>query len=136
MTQEERWKERYDEVKGFIETNQRNPSKYALEEKLMVVMWRREVADEGTSTGQVTGQVKEPVRRLVLVLGEQTLTRKQLMELLSLKGRDNFRVNYLEPSMSEGIVLKLYPESDNRPDQAYYLSEKGLQLLMELKLSK
>lgn len=28
MTQEERWKTRYEEVKNFIETNKRNPSKY------------------------------------------------------------------------------------------------------------
>ncbi len=35
MTQEERWNARYKEVKDFIETNKRNPSKYAPEEKLM-----------------------------------------------------------------------------------------------------
>ena len=86
-----------------------------------------------TVTGQVAGQVKDSVRRLILALGDKSLTRKQIMELLSLKGRDNFRVNYLEPSMEEGIVLKLYPDSDNRPDQAYYLTEKGLQLWSELK---
>ena len=83
--------------------------------------------------GQVTGQVKDSVRRLILALGDKSLTRKQIMELLSLRGRDNFRVNYLEPSMEEGLVLKLYPDSDNRPDQAYYLTEKGLQLWSELK---
>ena len=87
----------------------------------------------GQVTGQVAGQVKDSVRRLILALGDKSLTRKQIMELLSLKGRDNFRVNYLEPSMEEGIVLKLYPDSDNRPDQAYYLTEKGLQLWSELK---
>lgn len=79
------------------------------------------------------GQVKDSVRRLILALGDKSLTRKQIMELLSLKGRDNFRVNYLEPSMEEGIVSKLYPDSDNRPDQAYYLTAKGSQLWSELK---
>ena len=87
----------------------------------------------GQVAGQVAGQVKDSVRRLILALGDKSLTRKQIMELLSLKGRDNFRVNYLEPSMEEGIVLKLYPDADNRPDQAYYLTEKGLQLWSELK---
>lgn len=28
MTQEERWIEKYSEVKGFIEANKRNPSKF------------------------------------------------------------------------------------------------------------
>ena len=33
MTQEERWKIRYQEVKTFIEVNKRRPSKYAPEER-------------------------------------------------------------------------------------------------------
>ena len=41
MTQEERWMTRYNEVKAFIETNHRNPSKYAPEEKLMVHFLKR-----------------------------------------------------------------------------------------------
>ena len=32
MTQEERWQKRYEEVKNFIETNKRNPSKHRIEE--------------------------------------------------------------------------------------------------------
>lgn len=41
MTQDERWLFRYNEVKAFIETNHRNPSKYYLEEKLMVHFLKR-----------------------------------------------------------------------------------------------
>ena len=36
MTQDERWQMRYDEVKTFIETNKRNPSKHRLEEHDML----------------------------------------------------------------------------------------------------
>lgn len=36
MTQDERWNIRYNEVKSFIETNHRNPSKYNLEEHDML----------------------------------------------------------------------------------------------------
>ena len=36
MTQDERWNIRYEEVKTFIETNKRNPSKYVDEERNMV----------------------------------------------------------------------------------------------------
>ena len=35
MTQDERWNNRYNEVKTFIEVNHRNPSKYNLEERNM-----------------------------------------------------------------------------------------------------
>lgn len=41
MTQDERWLVRYNEVKNFIVTNHRNPSKYCDEEKLMVHFMKR-----------------------------------------------------------------------------------------------
>lgn len=37
MTQDERWQERYTEVKDFIESNHRNPSRYRIEEHLMLI---------------------------------------------------------------------------------------------------
>lgn len=41
MTQEERWVDRYNEVKSFIEENHRNPSKYNPEERLMIHFLKR-----------------------------------------------------------------------------------------------
>ncbi len=36
MTQEERWLAKYNEVKSFIETNKRNPSRHRIEEHDML----------------------------------------------------------------------------------------------------
>ena len=36
MTQEEKWKARYEEVRTFIEENHRNPSKHRIEEHDML----------------------------------------------------------------------------------------------------
>lgn len=36
MMQDERWMVRYNEVKGFIEREHRNPSKHRIEEHLML----------------------------------------------------------------------------------------------------
>ena len=36
MTQAEKWLTKYNEVKSFIETNMRNPSKHRIEEHLML----------------------------------------------------------------------------------------------------
>lgn len=36
MTQDEKWNMKYQEVKDFIESNHKNPSKYTPEEKTMV----------------------------------------------------------------------------------------------------
>ena len=36
MTQDERWKNRYDEVVEFIKTNRRNPSRHRIDEHNML----------------------------------------------------------------------------------------------------
>ena len=36
MTQDEKWQKRYNEVKAFIEKNNRNPSKYVAEDRDML----------------------------------------------------------------------------------------------------
>lgn len=36
MTQDKRWNTRYEEVKTFIETNKRNPSRHRIEEHNML----------------------------------------------------------------------------------------------------
>ena len=77
-------------------------------------------------------QVKEQVKKLVLALGKDTKKREELMQLLQLAGRRNFKQNYIDPSIDEGYMAMLYPEAPNRKDQAYYLTDKGLALLAEL----
>ena len=49
MTQDEKWRVRYEEVIGFIETNQRNPSKHRIEEHDMLnwVKANRKVMNAG-----------------------------------------------------------------------------------------
>lgn len=39
MTQDERWLAKYNEVKTFIETNHRNPSKHDPEERFKYYNW-------------------------------------------------------------------------------------------------
>ena len=39
MTQDERWLEKYNEVKDFIEKNHRNPSRYNPEERYIYCNW-------------------------------------------------------------------------------------------------
>lgn len=49
MTQDERWKMRYYEVKAFIESNHRNPSRHRIEEHDMLnwVKANRKVMNAG-----------------------------------------------------------------------------------------
>jgi len=50
MTQDERWNIRYQEVKDFIETNHRNPSRHRIEEHDMLnwVKAERKAINAGT----------------------------------------------------------------------------------------
>ena len=41
MTQDERWLQKYNEVKSFIETNKRNPSRYDARERGLYCNWLR-----------------------------------------------------------------------------------------------
>ena len=41
MTQDERWLAKYNEVKEFIETNKRNPSRYDARERGLYCNWLR-----------------------------------------------------------------------------------------------
>ena len=66
--------------------------------------------------------------RLVKALGEEQLSVKVMMERISLKDRENFLDYSLNPSMNEGYIRMLYPDSPRHPRQKYLLTVKGLAL--------
>ena len=53
----------------------------------------------GQVTPEVTEQVTEQVARLVLALGEQTLSLRELMQALGLSHRPNFLALHLRPAL-------------------------------------
>ena len=70
--------------------------------------------------------------KLVLVIGKDTLPRKQIMAKLNLGGRRNFLDRYQNPAFERGYIKMLFPESPNSPEQAYRLTTKGLELYESL----
>jgi fido (protein-threonine AMPylation protein) len=101
--------------------------------------WKSKDKEEFTdrpSTDQVptmlTDQVTESERRLIRAIGMNELSVKELMEAIGLKQRRNFMVNYIEPSIKDGLVTLLYPESPRHPRQKYKLTVKGLATYQEL----
>lgn len=66
-------------------------------------------------------------------LGEDQLSAKVIMERVGLKDRENFLDYSLNPSMNEGFVRLLYPDSPRHPRQKYLLTVKGLALYNEIK---
>ena len=81
-----------------------------------------------------TEQVAEQVRTLVLSIGKDQLTLKQMMEKMNLKHRPNFIDNYLNPAIVDGYIRLLYPQSPRHPRQKYLLTVKGLALYNDLNM--
>ena len=90
-----------------------------------------------TSTSQVQDKLNTDnpnVIRLVQVVGEKELSVKEIMDRLGLKDRKNILNLYLTPSMKEGYIRQLYPQSPRHPRQKYLLTVKGLALYNELSI--
>jgi ATP-dependent DNA helicase RecG len=66
---------------------------------------------------------------LVRCLGENELSVKEIMERLSLKGRDNFLKMYLYPVLQDKLVEQTHPEQAKHPEQKYRLTKRGKALL-------
>ena len=93
----------------------------------------------GTSTSKVLSQFdtdNHNIRQLVLAIGEKQMSVKEMMEVLSLKGRDNFLKVYLNPAIEEQYVRLLYPNSPRHPRQKYLLTVKGLALYNKISNKK
>ena len=80
---------------------------------------------------QVTGQVTGQVMSLVSTLKNNVLSLKEIMERLSLTGRDNFITGYLNPAMKDGLIEQTHPENPKHPKQKYRLTDKGKDLLKQ-----
>ena len=76
---------------------------------------------------------KENIKRLIVVVGEQKMSVKEMMEATGLKDGKNFLEYTLNPAINEGWVRMLYPDSPRHPCQRYLLTAKGAMLYKEMK---
>ena len=89
--------------------------------------WKMPESEQAANKNRTsTEQVAEQVRALVLSIGKDQLTLKQMMEKMNLKHRPNFIDNYLNPAIADGYVHLLYPDKPHHPRQKYLLTVKGL----------
>ena len=117
------------------------------EENFKTIIWRtlntteetisQQATGEATGevTGEVTGEAIESVKRIVLVLDGE-MKRIDIQEALELKHQENFRDNYLQPSIESKCIEMTYPDSPNHPNQHYRLTTKGIELKKKLQKSQ
>ena len=79
-----------------------------------------------TSTRQVNPPDNISVCKVIEAVGNNQLSVKEMMQLLSLADRENFLNNYLNPAIKTGFVRLLYPDSPRHPRQKYLLTVKGV----------
>ena len=106
---------------------------YELKNRYMLIGYKDDENDTHTSTPTSTPTSfihtnNKNIIRLVKALGEEQLSVKVMMERIGLKDRENFLDYSLNPSMNEGYIRMLYPDSPRHPRQKYLLTVKGLAL--------
>ena len=75
------------------------------------------------------------VEKLVSVLTGE-MGRSELQGLLSIKNRDYFRTDYLNPAINTGYIELTIPDKPNSQNQKYRLTAKGIALKEHLKDNK
>lgn len=73
--------------------------------------------------------VTPQVEKVLSAIGKQTLSTKEVMEMIGLKDKSNFLELYLYPAIRLDLVEPIYPEKPKHPRQKYRLTEKGLNLI-------
>lgn len=85
----------------------------------------KDALSEFLQTEQVREQVTEQVERLLAVLGNETLSAKELLERLGLKHRQSFSSNYLRPALELGLIEMTVPDKPNSSKQKYRTAVGG-----------
>ncbi|WP_246194893.1 Fic family protein [Allochromatium palmeri] len=83
-----------------------------------------------TTRPQVAPQVSPQVGALLRALRGE-MTRETLQAALDLRDRKSFRVRYLQPALSDGLIEMTIPDKPNSRLQHYRLTDKGRQCLAQ-----
>ena len=79
-------------------------------------------------------RVEARVFKFVLVVGKKVLPRRQIIADLGMRqqSRHTFINNYWRPAWERGLIDLAYPTVPHKPEQAYRLTAKGLELYAQL----
>ena len=84
---------------------------------------------------RMRGDAEWRIQQLVRIIGQQVLPRRQIIADLGMRqaSRRSLIDHYFRPAQEQGYIVFAYPGSPNKPEQAYKLTAKGLELLAKLK---
>ena len=113
---------------GFIESWGRGYEKIRTQfESVNLPMPTFEVARGGVITTMLrtVEGITPPVKVILEVLEQGEMGIKEMMERLGLRDKRNFKINYLQPALSLGLIEMTIPDKPNSRLQRYRLTEKG-----------
>ena len=84
-----------------------------------------------TSFDETVSTLSENIKQLIIAIGREEKSVKEMMETVGLKNRPNFLEYSLTPAITEGLVKMKYPNSPRHPRQKYLLTVKGLAIYDE-----
>ena len=86
-----------------------------------------------TSFDETASTLSENIKRLLVAIGTDEKSVKEMMEAVGLKNRPNFLEYSLTPAITEGLVKMKFPNSPRHPRQKYLLTIKGQAVYDECK---
>ncbi len=141
---------------ALVRTNYRNPSKgiepnksflakffrnlmlgeyHELKNRYMLIGYS-DVDDTHTSThtsfDETVSALSENIKRLIIAIGTDEKSVREIMEVVGLKNRPNFLEYSLTPALQNGLVTMKYPNSPRHPRQKYILTVEGLEVYNRL----
>ena len=66
------------------------------------------------------------IAKLILKVANETMTAREILDLLNLRDLKSFRQVYLNPALAEGYIKPLNESSPTAPNQRYRLTDKGM----------
>ena len=87
--------------------------------------------DTHTSFDETVSALSENIKRLIIAIGTDEKSVKEMMEAVGLKNRPNFLEYSLTPAITEGLVKIKFPNSPRHPRQKYLLTAKGVAIYDE-----
>ena len=70
-------------------------------------------------TDPVSDSVSDPVKKILITLGNEELAISELMRRMGLSHKPTFRKNYLNPALEAGLIERTIPDKPNSRNQKY-----------------
>lgn len=101
---------------------------FVQDDDFKTIIYRKNTTKQNSmeATMEVTVEVTVEVKKVISVLNGE-MKRSEIQKILELKNDDNFRLQYIIPTLELGYIEMKYPDNPKHPNQKYKLTKIGLE---------